>query len=826
MPAKVDNPMKAIVLRIILFFLCIFMVSQFNLISAEASSSEKNVLLLQSYHRGHEWSDNQGNAIIETLVKSDMKLVPSIETMDWKRYPSEENLQQLYSRFKYKYSNKKIDLIITTDDAALKFALDHRAELFSNAPIVFGGVLRQDANLLLQGQENVTGAYEGMDPEGTIREAKKLIHGLKKIYIIHDLSESGISTGDLIKDAVKNVDDELMLVDLSNYSIEQIQVATQKLEKDSIIVLSSYNFDINQVFLPIPDFAYIISQKSAVPVFTIDEPTFGTGSIGGSLTSGMIHGKTVAEIGLRILNGEKADDIAIVDKKPVYWGFDYQALTRFNISLESLPENSKIINKPFSFYETYKTFVLSNIAIIVILFIFIIYLLININYRKKIEKTLSNQKEEIYHLAYYSPVTGLPNRINLRDRIDRFVQDDSDREEYFALIYIDIDNFKEVNDTFGHSVGDQVLRAFAERLREIKAIYNNAFSLGGDEFIVLIEKLEKNEVEKAVKDMFNKLAESFIIDNNTFYITVSGGIVFYPDHGNNYIELLKNSDTAMYCSKESGKGIYTYFDQSMSDDAVVKAKMQSNLRLAIDREDFLLYYQPQLDTKTGELWGYEALLRWNSPEFGFVQPLSFIKIAEDSRLIIPIGEWVLETACRFIKSVHDNFHIDCMISVNISVIQLLQDDFVDSVLRILAKTGLSSNYLELEITETVFLNSSNHVIEKLEKLKSAGIRVALDDFGTGYSSLSYLSQLPISTLKIDKTFIDSFFESNKNMVLTNTIIKMGHALGLELVVEGVETDEQKALFSQLGCDRIQGYQVGCPVSDQEIFQSLIKNKIE
>lgn len=787
--------------------------------------TEKNVLVLQSYHRGHDWSDDQGNAMINTLIKSDLSVSISLEYMDWKRYPDQENLDLLYDRLKYKYENRKIDLIMTTDDAALIFALDHRKELFSDAPIVFSGVAEQDASVILKQCSNVTGIYQVMDPKGTIIAAKKMVPDLKKIYIIHDNSESGISTGEMIKEAADASGLGLTTADLSNLKLDQLINVVHKLDSGSIVFMASYNSDVSQIVYPIENLTEKISTSSSVPVFTIDEGTFGSGTIGGSITSGKEHGKTAAELGVRILNGERADSIPISKQKSVYWGFDYLQMERFGIPADALPEGSSIINKPFSFYETYKTFVLSNILIILTLFAFIIVLLFNLNYRKKIQATLENQKEAIYNLAYYSPVTGLPNRINLKDRLEAIIGESMTPEHGFSLIYIDIDNFKEINDTFGHIVGDKILHSFAQRLKESTRPEDCAYCLGGDEFILLIESHEMKVIESRVDALVECLANPFYAEDNTFHLSVSGGIVSCPEHGTDYIELLKNADTAMYRSKESGKGSFTYFNQFMSDEAVQKTKMQNHLREALENGDFLLYYQPQLNAKTGTLWGYEALIRWNNPEFGFVHPMSFIRIAEESRLIIPIGEWVLETACRFIKDINESNHTEYIVSVNISVTQFMQEKFVDQVLWILGKVGLATKYVELEITETVFLNSSKTAIEKLEILRQAGIRIALDDFGTGYSSLSYLSQLPITTLKIDKAFIKSIFESSKNMVLTNTIIRMGHAMGLELVVEGVETKAQRDLFVQLGCDRLQGYLLGKPVPVQEIIMQVAESSV-
>lgn len=279
----------------------------------------------------------------------------------------------------------------------------------------------------------------------------------------------------------------------------------------------------------------------------------------------------------------------------------------------------------------------------------------------------------------------------------------------------------------------------------------------------------------------------------------------------------------MYRAKESEKGSYCFFDKSIGQSVLNKAKMQSNLRKALKEKEFLVYYQPQFNCKTVGISGFEALVRWHSSELGFVMPMSFIEAAEDSGLIIPIGKWVLETACEFVRELNEIYSTNYEIAVNISAIQIFQEDFVSSVMDILEKTGFPAKLLELEITESAFLNSIGPTVKKLEKLQEAGIKIALDDFGTGYSSLSYLRELPISTLKIDKSFIKSIFESHKNRSLTSTIIKMGHDLGMELVAEGVETEKELIYLTELNCDKIQGYYISKPISNGELLDFLKNN---
>lgn len=437
------------------------------------------------------------------------------------------------------------------------------------------------------------------------------------------------------------------------------------------------------------------------------------------------------------------------------------------------------------------------------------------------KEELKNKESEIYKLAYRSTITDLPNRNMFKETVAALIKDDMSIDKNFALIYIDLDNFKEVNDAYGHAFGDRILNLLSHRLKENETGKCKVFNIGGDEFVFLVKDWnEHREIEMFVQKLLENIKEPVFIDNNVFYITGSGGVVYYPDHGGCFDELLKNVDTAMYKSKETEKGSYCFFDISIGQAVLEKAKMQSNLRKALEQKEFRVYYQPQLDTKTNRISGFEALVRWGSPEHGIILPHAFIKAAEESRLIVPIGKWVLENSCKFIKMLNEQSSADYGLAVNVSVIQLLEAGFVDSIMDMLNITGLPAGNLELEITESAFLHSTGQTVKKLEKLQSEGINIALDDFGTGYSSLSYLRELPISTLKIDKAFISSMFESNKNRSLTNSIIKMGHDLGMSVVAEGIESEKQQAFLTKMKCDKLQGFILSKPLAEYDVIDFL------
>lgn len=430
---------------------------------------------------------------------------------------------------------------------------------------------------------------------------------------------------------------------------------------------------------------------------------------------------------------------------------------------------------------------------------------------------LENQKN-MHRLAYMDSLSNLPNRVSLLETMENYFRRPGGKA---ALLFVDTDNFKYINDTLGHKSGDILIRKASERLESLVQSGAMLSRLGGDEFVVFMEDADNRDAVLDLADnILRAFRKSFLIGESNLYVSVSIGISFYPEDGETTEEILKNADVAMYRAKEEGKGTYVVYDKSMHTAFNERMNIEKHLRSAMNNNEFELHYQPQIDIKTGLISGFEALIRWNSPVLGFVSPLSFIKIAEDSGLIIYIGEWVLREACGFMKSIHDQTGKLHKISVNISIIQLMQDDFVDMVLDSLEESGLAPSCLELEITESIFMESFERMICKLELLKSRGIRIALDDFGTGYSSLSYLQQLPISTLKMDKIFIDSLADQAYSQSFVQTIIILGHKMGLEVVAEGVENVSQLAFLNESGCDKVQGYLVSQPVPPQGVWELL------
>ena len=419
------------------------------------------------------------------------------------------------------------------------------------------------------------------------------------------------------------------------------------------------------------------------------------------------------------------------------------------------------------------------------------------------EQIIREKRNELRVMVYYDPLTGLSNRRKLIERVPIFLNERPELGK--ALLYIDVDNIKLINDSMGHLLGDYLLSKIALRLSENLSKSEEIFRVGGDEFLILMHFNRLAEIQERATSINNLFETTFSVEKISLHSSVSIGISVFSMHGKDAVELLKFADIAMYQSKKQGKNRAVLFNHTMLTPISERLRIGEQLHQALKNKEFELYMQPQINVTSGKISSFEALLRWKNPILGRVPPNIFIPVAEESRHILLIGEWVLLEACRFIRKLHLTGFSDLSVSVNISILQLMQDNFPDIVLRILKETELNPEALELEITETMLIQSFKQVKKPLENLRNLGIGIALDDFGKGYSSLSYLEQLPITVLKIDKVFIDGIGETEKDTSLTSNIVEIGKKLGLLVVAEGVETTGQLKYLTEQHCDKIQGW---------------------
>lgn len=947
-----------------------------------AAEREYNVLLINSYDSTFTWTKEETSGIFKTLNNSNMNIKTNVEYMDWKNYPYDENIENIKNQLKYKYSNKKIDLIITTDDAALDFALKNRDDITGNVPIVFCGVYGYSANLILRNYNNITGALERIDTKGTLSAALKIYPGTKKVYVIHDDTESGISSVSEINQSIKELNKNLEVISLDKIRIGSLEEDLPKNTDDSIFIMTTFSRDVTGKTVQIEDMTKKISNILDKPLFQVYGMTKGYGTLGGSLLNGEDHGSRAALMVLDILKGKSINEIPIYDKVDSKNIFDYSVMQKYKISDGQLPENSIVINKPFSFYESYRVLVWTVLAIILLLLMLITFLIINILSRRKAEKELiqSNQElsdlyeelatsdeelraqyieleenkeiiektEEMYRLvfetsndglweidlktnerffsdrwyeifglpkekvkdmedwyklihpedydkakkcieditngscevfandfrimdnegnykwihgrgkgvkdangityriagshsdihdkkvqeeqirrmAYYDSLTGLVNRSNFEIQVANKIKDTKNKS---ALIFMDLDNFKNVNDSFGHTLGDELIIQVANILKNI--IYEKGVvgRLGGDEFLILLTNIKENSyVENILEEIINRFNKKILINEVAISTSASFGIALYPTDGDNFEDLLKNADTAMYKAKEYGKRKFVFFEQWMNDDITEMVVLENLMRQALVNNEFTLNFQPKFCLSSDKIQGFEALIRWNSPSEGFISPLKFIPLAEKTGLIVPIGKWVIEKACEFLKTMHSLGYDEIDVSINVSVIQLVQEDFIPMFKAIILEKNIDPRTIHIEITESVLMESIDTNIYKIEELKKMGVKIDLDDFGKGYSSLTYLKDMNFDVLKIDKVFIDEISE-NKNYQdgdssIVGTIIKLAHQMGLKVVAEGVEVKEQYDYLTQNKCDYIQGYYISKPIEICKIQELMDRYK--
>ncbi|MET0014905.1 MAG: EAL domain-containing protein [Sedimenticola sp.] len=434
--------------------------------------------------------------------------------------------------------------------------------------------------------------------------------------------------------------------------------------------------------------------------------------------------------------------------------------------------------------------------------------------------SIKASQDKFEHLAHHDPLTNLPNRLLLNARLGHALKRAKRKDDAIGVIVIDLDNFKSINDSLGHPLGDHVLHMMSQRLIGHVRKDDTVARYGGDEFVIILESSDATDTSLVAEKILSSLETPFFIDELKLFITASMGISLYPEDGSDITTLLKNADAAMYKSKESGKNRYSFYTSDLTKAATEHLKLGNALRSALSGREFEIYYQPQYSLSTDKLIGAEALLRWDHPAYGTISPSRFIPIAESNGMILPIGAWVLRTACtQLMEWRRQGFSID-QISVNISGKQFQQMDMVQVVQAALDSTGLEPQALELEVTETFIMRQADNAIATLQKLKDMGVKLAIDDFGTGYSSMSYLNRLPIHKLKIDKSFIENI-PRDSDEVICKAIIALGKSLQLKVIAEGVETQEQKAFLISAGCDEIQGFIYSPPLSTKD-FSNLLR----
>lgn len=911
------------------------------------------ILVLHSYHIGYRWTDQQALSIAAAVSTAFPNAIQNVQFLDWKRHPSPAALDAMERVIRYRYEHISPDIIITTDDAALSFALRLRDGAFGPVPLIFGGVLEQTAQAMIKGQPNVTGVYQDVDVAGTLRMALGANPTATAVTFVADSTESGQGSIHQFTTALDALGTALERQILTGLSFSEIVERLSTLPRDGFVILGSYAGDDASLTSTPERLVEKLAEASTVPVYGLQHNLLGHGIVGGSLLSGAEHGRAVGQLAVGVLKGLASSSQPPLVRQSSLKAVDYDQLKEHGLSLSRFPGVEEVRNKPFSFIETYRPLVVGVGVAFTILLVLVLVLMGEIRQRARAQAALcrangelhttaqrlrliaesardimwywdlttgervlsgrvqemlgyeasalttidawdrlvvpedqgmaqeikeshlrgevpeyraeyrvlhrdghvvwvfatgkamfddagravfmagsytditeeKHRQERLDHLAHYDALTGLPNRSRLASHVDGLIGAVSPdaADGGVALLFIDMDNFKFINDSFGHKTGDQLLIDVARRLQCQADPHSFVSRLGGDEFVVVVHDTT-GAIEETARAVSRRLEQGFRapfeIESQHFCMSCSIGVAVYPRDGACFDDLLQNADTAMYVAKDTGRGRVSSFAPDMNRSVVERMRLHHRIRTALDHHAFSLHYQPQITATGGTIRGFEALVRWTDSELGVVSPARFIPACEDSGMIIPLGAWVLETACRQAVDLLGRGMDDLVMSVNVSVVQLGQQDFPEQVLRTLERTGLAPRHLELEITESLMIGSVDAAVRKLNRLRDAGVRLALDDFGTGYSSLTYLRQLPIHTLKLDKSFIDEVHENAEARALAASMIRMARDMDLEVVAEGVEENAQLEALARMGCGLIQGYLISRPLAVERLADFL------
>lgn len=841
---------RSLGLRITILVFAIFLMDS----PVFAKEDAPNIMIIHSYDLCYQWTSGQDEGIRTAILESYPTANIYTENLDSKRISEAYIMSTQKDVFVDKYANIDFDLMLATDDIGLTFAIDVRDALQLDIPIAFSGVLENTVDKLVGDAKDITGVYEIRGFTRMIELMRTLQPDAKKVVIINDRSSSSKQLVEKILIAFDELQlrDDYVLEFWEAKSYADILADVSTLKSDTAVFLISYFESADGVIKDGHVFSQEISNVASVPMYSLGENYFGAGLTGGEFLSPLLQGTELGAIATNLLAGRPVQDIPYSSKSTSYLGVDENMLRKYNLEKIVLPEDTVVINETYSFYESYRLLIWSVLLAFALLISLIAILLKQRLIINRTNQRLIKQKDELQvlydqmatseeelivqneELLYYQKdlelktiidqLTGLKNRAALESYVKNILANDPLYKHNLLITFIDLDDFKYINSNHGHHIGDIVLKQLSNRLLSLGEAYFVS-RVGGDEFVI-IHDYRHLSAEKTIDEVLSAIKKMFVlpikIEAASISVKASIGYSLYPEDSKDYDELIIFADIAMYEAKRKHKGLTMRYTESLEKLFDNDYNMINAIEKGIENDEFYLVFQPIMTLDGSQIHSFEALLRWNSSGYGAVSPSEFIPIAETGGQILALGDKVIDMAIDFIKMLKQNQHQVSTVSINISVVQFYEADFVSNLLAKLKHHQIKNSMIQLEIIESLMIHSYEMISTKLAELKANNITVALDDFGTGYSSLSHISNLPIDIVKIDKQFIDDILEDKEGKLIIDTICALTKSLSLKTIAEGVETVAQLDYIKQCGCDFIQGYYFSKPLmaADALIF---IKN---
>lgn len=774
--------------------------------------AEKNVLFISSYHDTFETFSFQEAGIKAAFKNKNVNLF--IEYMDMKNFNTEENILIFYKLLKYKFSKGPLyDAVIVGDDAALHFVEKYQKELFSNIPVIFLGINDEKYAYSMAENPFITGSIENFYLESILMMMVKLNPGASNIVGIYDDTISGKGDQEqFYKLSSKFSNYKFKGINASFLSKKDFAEQLSSLGKDDLVILLGFFEDGDNNFYTITKASEFVSSYSSVPVYTKLVGSVGHGTIGGFVIDFYDAGNIAGKMVLDIFSGKKVSDIPVYNKVKAFWIFDFNLIKKFNLNVRLLPSDSVFINKNFSYWDNYRLVLIPFFIIICSAISLLLTIILSYVQTSSFSKALFHSRNEIAFIADHDFLTRLPNRQLATRILKKLIKSGKD----FSLMLIDVDDFKSINDFFSHLCGDFVLKTIAARLNSLmKKGDFFASRFGGDEFLLAYTGGHLDNSSIYLESLRQLLNMPFEYNDKRLFVHMSVGVANSYE-GADLDVLMANADVALYDAKANGKNKISFFSDEMQESILRNEKIAKLLENACKYDGFTVLYQPLIDAKSNKVSGYEALIRLSVMD---VSPNMFLPIAEDRGLMVKIGRIVTEKVVKQIaqwKSDGMELH---RVAINYSVGQLADTEYVRFLKKLLDDYEVSPNYIEIEITEKLFMKNRQYANNLFKELSDIGVKLSLDDFGTGYSSLSYLTYLPVETVKIDKSIIDVYLNDEKHSIFVKNIVNLIHSLNMKLTVEGVEEKWQFEKLKEFQCDSVQGYYFSKPVKAAEMNEN-------